>query len=190
MKPTDDTFATVLFHVIGRVFTKLFLTIFMIIIGYVFVVLPLMETADSISSGSYYWHFRGSHGYANIQDGRFRFWFVMAKRSIFPLLWGILGSWGLICLWFTEWLPNKPSKLNPATAPKTPPAKQNIFPPKPADSSRGQYWTSDEESELIREFGQMMKIENIARAHRRTPRAIRMRLEKIGLLAPNDKMAE
>ena len=174
-------------HIIASFFYKVFLTISLLIIGYFLVILPLSETVDSISTGSFYWYFRGSHGYAKIEDGRYIFWFVMVKRSIIPLFLGILGGWGLICLWFTEWLPDRPPKRNPTTVSTPPPSKHNNVTPIKTGNNYGQYWTSDEESKLICEYGQMMKIEDIARTHRRTPRAIRMRLEKIGLLAPSDE---
>jgi hypothetical protein len=44
-------------------------------------------------------------------------------------------------------------------------------------------WTPDEEAEVRRRFESGQKVAEIARAHKRSPRAIELRLQRMGLLA-------
>ena len=49
-------------------------------------------------------------------------------------------------------------------------------------SNVGRLWTTDEEAALRRAFEQVTAPEEIARAHRRTARAVAQRLQRLGLL--------
>lgn len=54
--------------------------------------------------------------------------------------------------------------------------------------SVGKTWTSDEEWQAREEYlKQKMPIPEIAKKHSRTPRAIGARLEKLGILKPEDR---
>ena len=53
--------------------------------------------------------------------------------------------------------------------------------------SVGKPWTEEEEQRLRREFSGSASISNIAAKHGRTIRAIEARLEKLGLLLPDQK---
>jgi hypothetical protein len=46
----------------------------------------------------------------------------------------------------------------------------------------GSKWTLEEEEQLIEEFGNGMKISEIAELHSRTPGGIRARLKKLGAI--------
>ena len=50
-------------------------------------------------------------------------------------------------------------------------------------SNVGRLWTTEEEAALRRAFARQMPPEEIARAHRRTARAVAQRLQRLGLLA-------
>jgi hypothetical protein len=45
-------------------------------------------------------------------------------------------------------------------------------------------WTKQEDQEVKRRFEQVEKMQHIARAHQRSPRAIELRLQRLGLLPP------
>jgi DNA-binding NarL/FixJ family response regulator len=45
-------------------------------------------------------------------------------------------------------------------------------------------WTKQEEEEVKRRFERGENVQHIARAHKRSPRAIELRLQRIGLLPP------
>ena len=49
-------------------------------------------------------------------------------------------------------------------------------------SNVGQLWTTEEEAALRRAFARQIPPEEIARAHRRTSRAVAQRLQRMGLL--------
>lgn len=49
-------------------------------------------------------------------------------------------------------------------------------------SNVGRLWTTEEEAALRRAFARQMPPEEIARAHRRTARAVAQRLQRLGLL--------
>jgi hypothetical protein len=51
----------------------------------------------------------------------------------------------------------------------------------------GQVWTTEEESRLVTAFERGVAPVEIAREHRRTVRAIEARLEKVGLIKPEDR---
>ena len=46
-------------------------------------------------------------------------------------------------------------------------------------------WTKQEEQEVKRRFEQGEKVQHIAQAHQRSPRAIELRLQRLGLLPPS-----
>ena len=55
----------------------------------------------------------------------------------------------------------------------------------PADV--GKTWSADEEAALVRQFQNGISVADIAKDHKRTIRAIEARLEKIGLMAANER---
>ena len=50
------------------------------------------------------------------------------------------------------------------------------------DSMIGKPWTKEEESKLIEEFNQGLKISDIAKLHNRNNGGIRARLKRLGLI--------
>lgn len=75
-------------------------------------------------------------------------------------------------------------RISPAVqqAPKVVPPAPKLAPPAGNPTRRGEPWSADEDSRLVRAFDAGATQKQLAERHGRSPGAIRSRLEKIGKL--------
>lgn len=89
-----------------------------------------------------------------------------------PLIFGLGFCIGIFLIWLPE------SKTNTQRNPRISQSWEATT------DNYGQPWSFSEDAILIEQFAQRMAIKDIADKHKRSTRAIRMRLEKLGKLAP------
>ena len=142
-------------------------------LGYLIIIwicgLWLWKVTADVRHGSESGYYRGSYYHIVWSEHPFLSVVHWLTWCGIPLFVGLGCCGGVVSLWWPE------SKVN----------KPNVRPThEDAINNHGQLWSYSEDAILIDQFTQMMSIKEIADRHKRSPRAIRMRLEKLGKLAP------
>ena len=128
----------------------------------------VLKVTDDVRYGSDSGVYHGGHYHIVWREHPIQAGIHWATWGAIPGLFGIACCIGAVVIW----LPISQAKL-----PVRLPFSKNAH-------NHGKPWSRSEDATLTDQFEKMISIEDIAIIHSRSPRAIRMRLEKLGKLAP------